>query len=99
MWKFILLAAIGIICVALIAGCSDQGVSVISGNGVITFINLEGGCWGVTMDGENHYGFSNLPESFRQEGLRVRLAAKISESQMSFCQADTLIDIINISKL
>jgi hypothetical protein len=97
MRKSILIVAFGLICIWLVIGCSDQGKNVISGNGVITFVALEGGCWGIIMDNGAHYGISNLPESFKQEGVRVHISAKLSDTHIYFCLAgDVLIDIIDI---
>jgi hypothetical protein len=97
MRKSILIAAMSIACVCLIIGCSDKGEKVISGKGVITFTDLEGGCWGITLDSGKDYGISLLPEPFRQEGLRVRISAIMEESTAGFCQVrDGIVDILEI---
>ncbi|HBZ00923.1 MAG TPA: hypothetical protein DEO84_06330 [candidate division Zixibacteria bacterium] len=91
----ILIAAASIACVCLIIGCSDKGENVISGNGVITYISLEG-CWGIMMDDGMHYTVYNLPESFRHEGLRVRITANRIEPAAFYCQVGPFIEIIDI---
>ncbi len=100
MGKLIFAIGLGIICFVLVSGCSDQGANLITGNGSIVYSGLEGGCWGIAMDDGNRYGFTILPESFQQEGLRVRISAKLSPAQAVFCLAgDTLIDLVRISRI
>jgi hypothetical protein len=97
MRKSILMIVLSVACICLIIGCSDLGENLISGNGVITFASIEGGCWGITMDSGKYYAIPSLPEPFRQEGLRVRIAATIDNSQAYFCLVgDGIIDIIEI---
>jgi hypothetical protein len=97
MRKSFLMIVLSVACISLFFGCSDKGENVISGNGVITFTNLEGGCWGITLDSGKDYGISLLPEQFRQEGLRVRISAIMEESTAGFCQVrDGIIDILEI---
>jgi hypothetical protein len=100
MGKLILAIGLSIVCIALVYGCSDKGENVISGNGSIIYQSLEGGCWGITMDDGNRYGFLILPEAFQQVGLRVRISAKLSEPYAAYCKAaDIIIDIIDIRRI
>jgi hypothetical protein len=83
-----------------IFGCSDQGEEAITGIGTIVFSSLEGGCWYIDLDDGADYEFSDLPEPFREDGLRVRIAAKLSRSQVSFCgSSNGKIDVIEIHRL
>jgi len=95
MKKTILTVLLGIVFIGLLIGCSDQGKYNISGNGVITYISLEG-CWGIMMDDGMHYTVYNLPESFRHEGLRVRITANRIEPAAFYCQVGPFIEIIDI---
>jgi hypothetical protein len=84
----------------LINGCSDQGEPAITGNGTIAFSSLDGGCWFIDLDDSVYYEFRDLPEGFRHDGLRVRIAAKLSRSQISFCgSSNGVIDVIEIHRL
>lgn len=98
MSKFFLLAGFGLL--LLTVSCSDQGRDVISGAGTIIYSSLEGGCWGIDLDNGIQYEFRNLPDIFKNEGLRVRIAAQLSRGQASYCYfSSAIIDIIDIRKL
>ncbi|MCD6563489.1 MAG: protease complex subunit PrcB family protein, partial [Thermoproteales archaeon] len=49
---------------------------VISANGTIEYISLEGGFYGIVTDEGEKYLPLNLPEEFKKEGLRVWFKAK-----------------------
>jgi hypothetical protein len=99
MRKLIFAIGLGIICFVLVGGCSDQGDDVIRGNGTIIYTSLEGGCWGIALDGSIHYTFENLPESFRNEGLRVSISAKLTEPHAVFCDLGPFINVIDIRRI
>jgi hypothetical protein len=84
----------------LIYGCSDQGEEVITGTGTIVFSSLEGGCWSVDLDDGTSYELNDFPLAFREDGLRVRIAAKLSNRHVSYCQFGIpIIDIVSIYRL
>jgi hypothetical protein len=96
--KIIVLAvALGLLLLAV--ACSDQGEEAISGIGTITYSALEGGCWGINFDHGEQYEFIDLPDSFKQDRLRVRVAAQLSQGQVSFCNLGPRIDIVEIHRL
>ncbi len=85
---------------SLIYGCSDQGVAAITGTGTIVFSSLEGGCWSINLDDGTQYELNDFPEAFREDGLRVRIGARLSRRIVSFCQFGfPVIDIVSIYRL
>ena len=68
--------------------------------GTVEYVQLEGGFWaieGETGPGETQtYEPTNLPESFKVDGQRVRVRAKIREDMASIYQAGPIIEIRSI---
>jgi len=80
--SFIILLILGILVILLLAFLTDwyfQKTSeeeVISANGTIEYISLEGGFYGIVTDEGEKYLPLNLPEEFKKDGLRVWFKAK-----------------------
>ena len=87
-------AAAAVLCVAA-AGC---GVTTpeIDADGVVRFIDLEGGCWGIVADGVT-FEPVNLPESMRVDGLAVNFEAEELEDRASICQIGPIIELLRIT--
>ncbi len=98
--KWILLAFITVIGIGtLVSGCTTQETSEISKTGMVRFISLEGGFYGIISDDNEHYDPLNLDPEFQEDGLRVYFKAKISENQTSIHVWGIVIEIISIEKL
>ncbi len=97
MKRFILTLTLAIGLLLLITSCGDLGDNdnnVIFGTGTITYSSIEGGCWGIHMDQGTFYEFNDLPDSYRQDGLRVKLQARQSRRFITYCySSDGIIDI------
>jgi len=65
-------------------------------SGIIKYITLEGGFYGIIGDDGVNYDPINLPENFRIDGLRVILTAIKREDLCSFHMWGIIIEIINI---
>lgn len=65
--------------------------------GVVTYINLEGGFYGIKSTRGN-YDPINLPKEFMQNGLKVKFSARILYDMASIHMWGTLIEIIQIEK-
>ncbi|MEK6840326.1 MAG: hypothetical protein AABX79_00005, partial [Nanoarchaeota archaeon] len=74
----------------------NETISDISGNGVIQFVDIEGGCWKIVADNGTNYEPTNLNESFKQDGLEVEFEGKLQEDMASICQIGTLIELTEI---
>jgi len=64
--------------------------------GTVSFIDMEGGFYGIIADDGEHYDPINLPPQFKLNGLRVWFRAEICENQLSFHMWGTRIEIIEI---
>ncbi|MHB1312919.1 MAG: hypothetical protein ACYC3L_12960 [Gemmatimonadaceae bacterium] len=67
----------------------------VRGVGTVRFMPVEGGCWAIQTDPRTAYEPTNLPVTFRTDGLRVRFAAGPSRYG-SFCMVGTLVDLDSI---
>jgi hypothetical protein len=64
--------------------------------GTVTFKDLEGGFYAIeSFDGEK-YDPMNLPESFRKDGLKVKVTARPQRDVMSFRMYGEIIEVISI---
>jgi hypothetical protein len=51
------------------------GGEVVSGNGTVIFVDLEGGFYGIVADDGTHYHPTNLPDEFKVDNLSVSFTA------------------------
>ena len=65
-------------------------------SGIIKYITIEGGFYGIIGDGCVNYDPINLPDSFKIDGLKVFLTAIIREDLYSFHMWGIIIEIISI---
>jgi hypothetical protein len=98
-YPVILITLLGavIACGCLAAGGEDEPSDRISGNGTITYVDLEGGFYGITAGG-GRYLPVNLPDEFRQDGLQVRFVADILTDTVTIQQWGTPIELLEIEK-
>lgn len=94
---FLTLLAAVIACGCMAAGGEDGPADRISGNGTITYVNLEGGFYGITAGG-GRYLPVNLPAEFRQDGLQVRFVADVLKDTVTLQQWGTPIKIVEIER-
>jgi hypothetical protein len=64
--------------------------------GVVTFADVEGGCWGIESVGEM-YEPIDLPEAMRTDGLVVLFEAVELPDRASICQIGPVIDLLRIT--
>ena len=50
-----------LLCIVTLSGCLLKGKDIVEGSGTITYINLEGGFYGIVADDGEHYVPINLP--------------------------------------
>ena len=80
--------------------CKDKEPERVKAAGVVTWIDLEGGFWGIKADDGGHYDpLSSLPKEFRKNGLKVRFEAIIDKGTISFHMWGKIIKIEKIEKL
>jgi len=96
--------------VLVIGGCdvwedgSATPEDVVTITGSVQYLEIEGGVWtieGTTAgtDSPTTYQPIDLPASFRVDGQKVRVCARIREDMLSFQQVGPIIDIQRIEAL
>lgn len=65
--------------------------------GVVRFVDLEGGCWAIDVEGDRLQP-ANLAEDFRVDSLRVRFKAHPVDA-MSFCMLGPIVEIESIDRV
>ena len=91
----ILLVLIGAI---VVCGCiaTDGDDDRISANGTVTYVDLEGGFYGIVTDDGERYLPDDLPAGYRIDGLPVRFSADLKEDTAGIQQWGTPIAIRDI---
>ena len=87
----------------LIAGCSMVGEEApkpgsIDIAGTVGFLEIEGGNWVITEDGETYNPLGSFPQAFRVEGLPVQVNGKIRKDVGSTCMCGPIIKIKDIER-
>ena len=65
--------------------------------GNVTYKNIEGGFYAIDGDNGSKYDPINLPESFRKDGLRVKVTARRKKDAMSLHMYGAIIEVVNIT--
>jgi len=71
----------------------------ISGTGTVTFVDLEGGFYGIIADGGIQYDPTNLDRNFEQDKLRVNFEGRIRSDVVNTHQWGTILELTKIEKL
>lgn len=74
-------------------------LNIVSGTGTITYLDFEGGFYGIVSDDEEHYDPDNLSEEFQVDGLRVHFELSIIEGMSHIHQWGKYASIIRIQIL
>jgi hypothetical protein len=80
---------------------SPKGIPVPPGNsfeivGIVRHKGIEGGFYAIdSVDGKK-YDPINLPESFRKDGLKVKVTARLKKDAMSFHMYGAIIEVVTI---
>ena len=84
----------------LLTGCwlIDQDEPEIrAASGIVTYLSLEGGFWGILGDNEQNYDPLNLHEEYKIEDLHISFLYKVSDQQNSFHMWGTIIEILTVT--
>ena len=65
--------------------------------GTVVYKNIEGGFFAIESDDGSKYDPINLPESFRRDGLEVKVSARFKKEAMSFHMYGAIIEVVNIA--
>lgn len=73
--------------------------NIVSGTGTITFLDFEGGFYGIVSDDGEHYDPIALGETFQVPGLRVFFKVQIEENMSSSHMWGKIVRVLHIEKL
>ena len=65
--------------------------------GTVVYKNMEGGFFAIDSDDGSKYDPINLPESFRKDGLKVKVTARRRMDAMSLHMYGAIIEVVNIT--
>ena len=65
--------------------------------GSVTYKGIEGGFYAIDGDDGRKYDPINLPESFKKDGLKVKITARLKKDAMSFHMYGAIIEVVNIA--
>ncbi len=71
----------------------DDAAFVIEG--IVRFIDVEGGCWGIGTDSATYEPVGGIPDGFRQDQLAVRATVRGVDGA-SICMIGPLVEIVTI---
>lgn len=101
--RLLLLFGLAVLLPLLMVSCQTSENSLTESenamHGTIRFMNLEGGFYGIEADDGSKYNPLNLPEAFKQDGLRVSFRVQVREDVMTIQQWGTPVEIVEISNL
>jgi hypothetical protein len=66
--------------------------------GTVVYKDSEGGFFAIDGDDGSKYDPISLPESFRKDGLRVKVTARLMKHGMSFHLYGSIIEVVNIAR-
>lgn len=64
--------------------------------GNVTYKSIEGGFYAIDGDDGRKYDPINLPESFKKDGLKVKVTARLKKDAMGFHMYGAIIEVVNI---
>jgi len=65
--------------------------------GTVQYKNIEGGFYAIVGDDGKKFNPINLPKSFRKDGLKVKVTARLKTETVSFRMYGAMIEIVNIT--
>jgi len=100
-YPVILLTLIGavIACGCTAAGGEGGSADRISGNGTITYVDIEGGFYGIIADDGERYLPVDLPEEYRTDGLRVMFVADVLKDTVTIQQWGIPVELRSIERM
>ena len=73
--------------------------NVVSGVGTITYLDFEGGFYGLVADDGARYDPLNLDDAYRQDSLRVRFRVRLQTGVMTIRMWGKPVEVLEIARL
>jgi len=67
--------------------------------GTVTYVDLEGGFYGIITDDGKKLDPTNLPETFKEDGLKVRFRSEEKEGGFGIRMWGTIVELKEVEKL
>jgi hypothetical protein len=83
---------------AISCGGEEKG-SIMTMTGTITYIDLEGGFYGIIADSGDRYFPINLDQQYKVNNLKVRIEGKIRKDVITTAMWGTPLEILKIERL
>ena len=64
--------------------------------GTVVYRDIEGGFYAIDAEDGSKYEPMNLPESFRKDGLKVKVTAQLKTDVMGFYMYGSVIEVVDI---
>jgi hypothetical protein len=93
-------SAITLAAIASASGCRDVADPLVPDpdgfvvDGVVEFLDIEGGCWAMRTGDITRYEPLDLAEEFRRDGLKIRAALKLRTDVGSYCMLGPRVEVI-----
>ncbi len=75
-----------------------DGEGIIAADGTVTYVDLEGGFYGIVADDGSQYLPANLPEEFAVDGKRVRFTAEVRQDVVTIQMWGIPVEILTIEE-
>lgn len=81
-------------------GLLESDGETISGVGIIEFIDIEGGFYRMSVQGQSErYVLEGIPGAYQEEGLRVRYRLLVVDDRASLCQCGPVACVLELEAL
>jgi inhibitor of cysteine peptidase len=77
----------------------DMSSEHIQAEGTVTYVNLEGGFWGITAGDGRKFDPVNLPDGFKQDNLKVKVTLKPRDDLAGMHMWGQIVEVVEIKKV
>lgn len=89
-----------ILSIGILLGCSKQNpVNYENAKGQVTYINLEGGFYGIKTDDSKNLEPINLPDEYKIDGIRISFNYKQRTDLASYRMWGIIVELSDIKRI
>lgn len=97
--KRLIVTVLVVIAMGLLSCGDSGGVSIAVGEGTVTYMDIEGGCWLIVTDGGREFNPGALPAEYRVDGMRVHFEFIILSDVAGVCMRGDYVSISSIEAI
>ena len=71
----------------------------VQAEGTVTYVDLEGGFWGITTGDGRKFDPVNLPDEFKQDNLKVKVTLKPRDELAGMHMWGQMVEVVEIKKV